>query len=368
MRILLVTLFITLAAMPNGQAQTKLIRISPQFGFRMHDDTYSAAKHGGGRRVLASPTAGIFIHFGKSPVSLGWQTDINGQMSVPTLDSTDYAIWFLNETWISHQVELRYSFEKIYLGLGAYWQRREGYINHLIPIPGVIEWKTSGLHLSAGLPFSSIDIEYRTRIKLQPDFATIISSSQHSLLLLYNLGKRRNPGSVNKTLAINGLTGARFFPTGNIELLTGEDFTPIGIAPLVGIELLHKKSGISLNLERDWWLALNGGSFRRDVKGYINSAFIGLGYHKLLQNDRHIRFRVGGSFIIDYDKLVDISLSTPNKDKLGNYQVKGIGAMVSYELLPDTDIEIKHTFPWLGDKLFNPTRFSLGLIYRYNPD
>jgi hypothetical protein len=147
----------------------------------MHDDTYSAAKHGGGRRVLASPTAGIFIHFGKSPVSLGWQTDINGQMSVPTLDSTDYAIWFLNETWISHQVELRYSFEKIYLGLGAYWQRREGYINHLIPIPGVIEWKTSGLHLSAGLPFSSIDIEYRTRIKLQPDFATIISSSQHSL-------------------------------------------------------------------------------------------------------------------------------------------------------------------------------------------
>jgi hypothetical protein len=185
---------------------------------------------------------------------------------------------------------------------------------------------------------------------------------------LYNLGKRRNPGSVNKTLAINGLTGARFFPTGNIELLTGEDFTPIGIAPLVGIELLHKKSGISLNLERDWWLALNGGSFRRDVKGYINSAFIGLGYHKLLQNDRHIRFRVGGSFIIDYDKLVDISLSTPNKDKLGNYQVKGIGAMVSYELLPDTDIEIKHTFPWLGDKLFNPTRFSLGLIYRYNPD
>jgi hypothetical protein len=84
----------------------------PQFGFRMHDDTYSAAKHGGGRRVLASPTAGIFIHFGKSPVSLGWQTDINGQMSVPTLDSTDYAIWFLNETWISHQVELRYSFEK----------------------------------------------------------------------------------------------------------------------------------------------------------------------------------------------------------------------------------------------------------------
>jgi hypothetical protein len=41
--------------------------------------------------------------------------------------------------------------------------------------------------------------------------------------------------------------------------------------------------------------------------------------------------------------LVDIfAYQLRIKIGLGNYQVKGIGAMVSYELLPDTDIEIKH--------------------------
>lgn len=366
MRTVLIALCFTLAAPLKGQAQPGQVRITPQLGFRLHDDTFSALKHGGGRRIQSSPTAGLCVRFGESPISLGWQVDINGLLSVPTLDSTDFATWFVHESWISHQVQLNYSFEKIYVGLGAYWQRREGADNHLNP--GAFEWKTSGLHLSVGLPFSNIDIEYRTRIKLRPDFATVISTSQHSLLLLYNLGKKRPPGIGNKTLAVNGLIGTRFFPTGNIELLVGEDLTPIGIAPFMGIEFIHKKSGVSLNLERDWWLALNGGSFRRDVKGYINSAFIGLGYHKLLKNDRHIRFRLGGSFIIDYDLAADVSISDPNRDKLGNYQVKGIGAMLSYELLPDTDVEIKHTFPLLGDKLFNPTRLSLGLIYRYNPN
>jgi hypothetical protein len=366
MRLYLIVICFIIAASLKGQERSRPVRIIPQLGFRLHDDTYSDLKRNAGRRLMSSPTAGLCVRFGEAPISFGWQVDINGLLSIPTLDSTDFASWFVHESWISHQVQMSYSFEKVYVGMGAYWQRREGSGNH--DFPGWFEWKTSGLHLSVGLPFSNIDIEYRTRIKLRPDFATVTSTSQHSLLLLYNLGKKRAPGIGNKILAVNGLIGARFFPTGNIELLVGEDLTPIGIAPLVGVELLHKKSGVSLNLERDWWLALNGGSFQRDVKGYINSAFIGLGYHKLLKNDRHMRFRVGGSFIIDYDLAADLRLTTPNKDRLGNYQVKGIGAMVSYELLTDTDVEIKHTFPLLGDKLFNPTRLSLGIIYRYNPN
>ncbi len=146
------------------------------------------------------------------------------------------------------------------------------------------------------MPLSWMDIEFRTKIRIEPSFAAL-GSSQHSLLLLYNIDKKRKVKLRNDKITVNGLVGARFFPTHNVELLVGEDLTPIGIAPLIGLEIVHKKSGLSLNLERDWWIAVNGGSFRREVKGYINSAFIGFGYHRLLKNDRFLRFRLGGSFI-----------------------------------------------------------------------
>jgi hypothetical protein len=134
------------------------------------------------------------------------------------------------------------------------------------------------------------------------------------------------------------------------------------------LEIVHKKSGVSINIERDWWVAFNGGSFRRDTKGYINTAFLGAGYNYLLNNNRYFRIKIGGSFITDYDKLGKLKFTDPNVTKLITYQIKGIGASFSYELLPNIDVEIKHTFPIIGDKLFNPLRTSVGLIYRYNPN
>jgi len=305
------------------------------------------------------------LHLPKIPIRIGGQTDFNFQFSVPVQDTFNFATWSVDRTWIENQIQAYYDFEKFFVGVGGYWKRREDNSNH--SIPDFFFWKYSGLQLSVGIPLNWIDIEFRTKIGFNPTFAAL-GTSQHSILFLYNIDKQRINKKRNGKISVNGLIGAKFFSTNSIELLRGEDLTPIGVSPLVGLEIVHKKSGLSLNLERDWWLALNGGSPRRDVKGYINSAFLGLGYHHLLGNNRFLRFRLGGSFIIDYDKLADIRITTPNANKLGNYQVKGIGAMVSYEILPDTDIEMKHTFPILGDKLFSLTRFSIGLIYRYNPN
>lgn len=81
-----------------------------------------------------------------------------------------------------------------------------------------------------------------------------------------------------------------------------------------------------------------------------------------------MRFKLGWAAIVDYDKGGKLRQDTPNVNKLTTYQVKGVGAAISYELFPNTDIEIRHTFPVLGDRLFNPLRTSLGLIYRYNPN
>ena len=348
-----------------GQADSNRVKLCVQVGYRIHDDTQELGRLLGGRRILSSPTFGLMLVMPKIPLRLGWQTDFNILPEVPVQHPSNYATWSIAETWLEHQIQAYYDFKKLFVGVGGYWKRREGSLNH--QGPGYFEWKHSGAQLSIGMPMNWMDIEFRTKIRIEPQFAAL-GTSQHSLLLLYNIDKKRKAKVRNDKLTVNGLVGARFFSTHNVELLVGEDLTPIGIAPLVGLEILHKKTGLSVNLERDWWLAANGGSFRRDVKGYINSAFIGLGYHRLLKNDRFLRLRLGGSFIIDYDIAADIGVNTPNKNKLGNYQVKGVGAMVSYEILPDTDIEMKHTFTILGDKLFSLTRFSVGLIYRYNPN
>lgn len=343
--------------------------LMPQFGIKVHDNTFSNVRTTGGRYVMFSPVVGLTLCIKEVPIKFNWQLDFNGLLSaVQKEDSSIIDRYFLQETWISHQIQIHYNIKKnIYLNVGAYWQRNEGVLNHLYP--GSFEWKTWGAHLGVGLPISWLNIEYRTRIKLWPNFATVTSSSQHSLLFLYNFNRGKSTEPLDRFIILNGLIGGRFFYTGNIDLLYGEDLLPVGIAPLLGIEVIHRKSGISLNLERDWWIALNGGSPWRNIKGYINSSFIGFGYHKMLKNNHYLRFKLGASFIIDYDLLDELVLSNPDRDKIGTfYQVKGLGTMISYELLPHTDIEAKYTFPFNGYQFFNATRLSLGLVYRYTPN
>jgi hypothetical protein len=89
-----------------------------------------------------------------------------------------------------------------------------------------------------------------------------------------------------------------------------------------------------------------------------------------LKNSRHIRLGLGGSWIEDNDnKLKNITPNpTPEQQKLGNYQVKGLGVSLSYEILPNTDTEAKTTIPFIGAKLFERNRrTSLGIFYRFNP-
>ena len=301
------------------------------------------------------------------PVRIGVQADFDFQLTVP-IDSSvlvNYAAGSVTSTWIEYQLQAYYDFKRISVGLGAYWKRRENEIIHLFP--DLTNGKRSGIQMSASIPLNWIDIEFRTKIGLQPIFAAL-GTSQHSVLFLYNFDRKRISRKPNKKVMVNGLIGARFFLTKSIELLIAEDLVPIGTAPMVGLEIVHKKSGVSINIERDWWVAFNGGSFRRDTKGYINTAFLGAGYNYLLNNNRYFRIKIGGSFITDYDKLGKLKFTDPNVTKLITYQIKGIGASFSYELLPNIDVEIKHTFPIIGDKLFNPLRTSVGLIYRYNPN
>lgn len=359
-----------LAAQILSAQSTDSVRHSPslslQLGFRVHDDSQELGRAAGERKTLSSPMVGLMLQMPKVPLRVGVQVDFDVLLETPIIDRqlVNYAAGSVAETWIEYQLQAYYDFSKWTLGLGTYWKWRESFLDHAIP--GFFIREYYGVQLSAGVPLNWLDLEFRTKVGLEPMFAAL-GTSQHSLLLIYNLDKSRLRREGFKSITVNGLIGGRFFSTQNIELVAGEYLFPVGTSVLVGMEVIHNKSGLSLSAERDWWLAINGGSLTRDVKGYINTAFVSAGYHKQLKNNRFLRFKLGWAAIVDYDKRGKIGPSTRNRDKLGTYQVKGVGAAVSYELFKSTDVELRHVFPVWGDRLFNPLRTSVGLVYRYNP-
>jgi hypothetical protein len=340
--------------------------LSLQLGFRVHDNSQEYVNTGGEPMMLSSPMVGLMLQMPRMPLRVGAQVDFNVLLFTPIIDRqpVNYAASSVAETWIEYQLQAYHDFSKWTLGLGTYWKWRENFGHH--DLPGAFVREYYGVQLSAGIPLNWLDLEFRTKVGLKPGFA-VRGGSQRSLLLIYNLNKSRLRREGFKSITVNGLIGGRFFSTQNIELVAGEYLFPVGTSVLVGMEIIHNKSGLSLSAERDWWLAINGGSLTRDVKGYINTAFVSAGYHKQLKNNRFLRFKLGWAAIVDYDKRGKIGPSTRNRDKLGTYQVKGVGAAVSYELFKSTDVELRHIFPVWGDRLFNPLRTSVGLIYRYNP-
>ncbi len=363
-----IILCLCLATFVWGQADSNRIRLSVQIGTRLHDDGHEVVRATSSGRIVSAPIFGLMLTMPRIPLRFGWQTDFSMRLVPHVINPSAELPVTIGETRIEHQFQMYYDFKHFFVGVGGYWKRREAVLHYLFP--GFLEWKHKGVQLSVGVPLNWIDIELRTKIRLDPTFASIVGASHYSLLFLYNVDKIRKTKFRNEKIIVNGLIGARFFLTNNIRLLTGEDLTPIGIAPLLGLEFLHRKTGLSLNLERDWWIAVNGGGLSRELKGYINSSFIGLGYHYQLRNNRFLRFKIGGSFISDFDFITwnSQNLDSDKARKLANYQVKGIGTMVSYEIQPGTDIELKHTFPLIGDvSFFNVTRLSVGLVYRYNP-
>lgn len=351
-----------------GQANEPRVVMKPIIGFRLHNDGGEEGSPAGHRKILTSPVLGLEFAYTRLPVIIGYQRDMALVLwnYVPGYDEA----WSINNTWEEDQLQFYWVFINFSLGLGHYWKKRESFNHHDAPDAFILQRR--GIQLSFAYPTKWLDIELRTKIQYSPGFAAL-GNSMHSILLLYRIGKKNNRGKRNENsdiLTVNGIIGARLFRP-DIELIPGEEFNkPFGIAPGLGVEFLIEKINLSLNLEKDWWLYLNGGSPHRDIRGLINNSFIGIKYHHKLKNDRHIRLGLGGSWIEDNDnKIKNTTLNpTPEQQKLGNFQVKGIGVSLSYEVFPNTDIEAKTTIPTIGEKPFDSwSRTSLGIFYRFNP-
>jgi hypothetical protein len=346
---------------PESKAPKLILR--PIIGFTNQSNNNGEGFFGDGMGEITSPlTLGIAVRSPKLPLSVSYQFSFLHTLMRPIPDSITFVRRSISSNWVQHTFLLNYQFKHFYIGAGGYLRFEDNSTRHI--------WydiaRSSGFILMIGKSFNIIDIELGLRSQIQPSF-NVLDRDYITLGIFYN-GQKASSKPLRK-LAVNALIGARFFSTQNIELLPREVLYKVGVAPMVGLEIRHKKSSLSLNLERDWWLSLNGGSPARDVKGYINTSFVGLGYHYRLPNERFLRVKVGGSFILDYNRILnEAPVSDPNLVRpYIYYQAKGIGAAISYEILPKTDIEIRHTFTTIGLKdegPFDIRRLSAGIVFR----
>lgn len=345
-----------------GQAIYKdnSINIHPLVGLRIHNASgYLGGTSFSEKHILTSPVFGIEVTKGASPISFSWQVDFNLALPSGSIDSTNHWASHVLKSTLEHQFQVYYKLKKCTLGLGYYWRRDENLLTHASS--DFFVTGSSGIQTAVSLPFSWLDIEWRYKANITP-VGAILGWSQQSIVLLYHIQKQPKK-SVFKSVEVNTFLGSRFFDTRRIERVPGEHFNAIGISPSFCLEVYYPKWRISFNAEKDWYYSFNGGSQYRDIKAEIKTSFLSLGCHLPIDNQHRLKVKIGLAFIQDSDLSKDFTIYTPNLSKRIIYSAKGIGAAVSYNLFKNADLEVRHIFPWIGDELFSPTRFSLGLMF-----
>lgn len=355
--------FILCYSFYNSYAQENALELSPLIGFRLHTNGLPGLRTGAPPRLITAPMFGMNISLKDKPFSLSIEKDWN--LKLNSYEAT--SLGNIGQYWTETRALLNYRLKNFDFNLGYFYMEREN-SNHF-ELGDFVVRNYQGLLLGIHKEFDWLGVGLRTRITLDPFFDALVGIENYNLILSYRFGKdnygRKQTSIFDNKFQLRVNIGMRFFPVKGIEVLTNETFPRIGISPTLGGELLHVKTGLSFNVEKDIWVSLNGGSPQREVKGYIVSTLIGGKYHVELKNTRYLRLGLGYSLILDLDKM-----TIKNTGDFSNYHVKGLGASVSYELIPNTDIELKHTFSIKSiddESLFSPIRFSGGIIYRIQP-
>jgi hypothetical protein len=366
-----ISLFLVLSVQ-NLKSQN-IFSVNPVIGIRLHQldgHGYVSYKY---RQIASSPLLGLEIRNNRFPFVMSYR--FNYAIEIDNL--RDSVIGWRNESSINaifreQQIDVFYILknknneEKLRIGLGHIWEKKENYISHAfdgVPRSG------KSITLSFMLPVHWFKIEFKEKIEYSPDLA-VLDKWKHSINFLYDFSKHPK---TNNNIKVNFLTGLRAFPilyknTGN------ERFDKIGISAQLGLEFFAPKFKTSFNMERDWWIAFNGGSPNREIKGHIATSIIGLRYHYQMKNQRNIKFGIGASYITDNEQLqkererIFASGSTPPNSDLVFYNLKGMAASISYPISDNIDSELRHTFVLKGNDKYSFMRTSLGIIYRLNLD
>jgi len=340
-----------------GRCQQKSdFSLSPKVGTQISIPAFPGP-FGMDKKPYSSLMLGLSMNIPNIPISLSvenaWAVQVQSGNANPLTPDID-------QTWNEFSGHARYALSWGSVGVGYYRMRFQQE-----------NWRSSiyqGAYLSASKQLGWLSVEFRTRLNFSPSFSALLGFEHHSLTFAYELNPtpKKTETKFNKAFDLSLNLGMRGFPIQGLQNPGTEDFPAVGIAPTFGLELLHEKSNISALVMRDIWVSLNPGSTDRGIKGHISSIFMGIRYHKTLRNGRDFRYGIGYSLIRD----LDLENANIYNLRFKNYQVKGVGIVVGYEVIPELDVEFKHTLSTASisnESLFRPIRMSLGLIYRLRP-
>ena len=278
----------------------------------------------------------------------------------------------INERWEESFIMLNYRFNKSFIGTGVFQMVREASLNLQSQF---FTREYYGLVFSFTQSLKWLDIEYKTKVNLN-GFAAILGTNSHSISFNYrisNYEKNLRNSTLSKfekkyDLFIN--LGIRLFDASKIEVLQYEKKYTVSIKPSMGIEFVNIKTNFGLFIEKDIWMSFNAGSRYRQVKDQIISNSLGFRYKIMFEKINNIRLSLGLNFIRDSEVKRELHGNNINLTKKYEInQMRGILFGINFEILKNTDIEVRHTFPYISknEKIFETKRFSIGLNYRFDP-
>lgn len=343
------------------------ISINSIVGLKLHANQNQLPEFPDAWQLLSSPLLGFRVAHNNIPISLIYTRDFTYSI-YNNVGNNPAGISNLPQKSKGDLLMLQYSKRQYFLGLGHYRREAESFTLFALPSANKI---SRLIVLSAGFRFNRLDIDYQRQIQYKPYFDPFDWGLQ-SINLRYNIyGKKTTAtdSKLRKSVALEIRVGGRLSPVRQ-TFLTGETTPLLKISPGIGIDIHFYKINTSVLLDRDWWMAINGGSFERDIKGYVSNSTIGLCYHIKLQNAKTIKIGAGAAYVIDHNTIYEtrtkINQGLLNRN-LWYYNVKGLYISYYHPIYERWEIEFRQILPIVNEELFNPSRTSLGLIYKLKP-
>jgi hypothetical protein len=356
--------FFSLLELSQIVAQKPSFHFSPVIGARTADDK---SRYGFGfarnRKMYPVAIFGFDVYHDRFPFSLSVQRDY--EVNFFPYNAVDTSMVSLASALIeSRRIDRVIAYwhwkPNLKVGLAYYNDVIDNIVTHG-QRGGAVE-SYQGVEPSLVYQLSWLSLELRHRVNITHGF-DILSFSSTSFGFIYSPGRHsqyKDTGKLHRFLSVRGQIGGRFFIPKGIETLPGERLGKASFAPVVGLEFYVPKYRFSFNMEKDFWVGINAGSFKRNLKGLITNTALGFKYHQALENGKHLRYGLSATWIYDLQTI---------REKRGftklQYSDFGIGANISYELVKNWDLEIRHTVTLVEEpSLFTLRRLSLGLIFR----
>jgi len=342
------------------------IYVSGIAGIKIHSNQNKLPEYPDAWQMLSSPLFGFKISHKKLPIDLIYTHDFTYAI-YNEVGNNPAGISNVPQKSGGNLLLLQYNKNILLAGIGHYQRKHESFTLFVVPEAN----KTENLIvLSAGLHFRKLDIDYQRQIQYKPFFGVFDWGFQ-SINLRYHIGKHQKivPKKLTKFMEIEIRTGGRLSPVKQ-TFLTGETSSLVKLSPNIGIDIYFDRINTSVLFDRDWWIAINGGSFQRDIKGYVSNSTIGLCYHIQTKKEKIIKVGAGVAYIIDHNSIyeartkINQGLLKPNS---WYYNVKGLYFSYYHPVTDNVELEFRQILPLINEKLFNPSRTSLGLAYKFKP-